>query len=72
MVLRGEDVVDADDQNIDTFVPDKPVDVVHSADLLPEAFDSIIVDEARRSIDGVRRRVLEYWRPCRPSTAWGS
>lgn len=61
MALRGEDVADADDQNIDTYVPDKPVDVVYNPELPPEAFDLIIVDEAHRSIYGVWRRVLEYF-----------
>ncbi|GAA2884089.1 type I restriction-modification enzyme R subunit C-terminal domain-containing protein [Pseudonocardia halophobica] len=61
MALRGEDVADADDQNIDTYVPDKPVDVGYNPELPPEAFDLIIVDEAHRSIYGVWRRVLEYF-----------
>ncbi|MGD9990486.1 DEAD/DEAH box helicase family protein [Pseudonocardia sp.] len=61
MALRGQDVADADDQSIDTYIPDKPVDVVYNPDLPPEAFDLIIVDEAHRSIYGVWRRVLEYF-----------
>jgi type I restriction enzyme, R subunit len=61
LALRGEEIADIDDQNIDTYVPDKPVDVVYNADLPPETFDLIVVDEAHRSIYGVWRRVLEYF-----------
>lgn len=59
--LRGEQVPDEDDPGLDGFIPDAPVDVQYRAELPPEAFDLIIVDEAHRSIYGVWRGVLEYF-----------
>lgn len=60
-VLKNEEVPEGDDQGIDDFVPDQPVEVAYNPDLPPEAFDLVIVDEAHRSIYGVWRRVLEYF-----------
>ena len=60
-VLRGQEVTDQDDPNLDDFVPDAPVTVTYSGALPPEAFDLVIVDEAHRSIYGVWRGVLEYF-----------
>lgn len=60
-VLRGKDVIEGDDPNLDDFVPDAPVTVAYSIGLPPEAFDLVIVDEAHRSIYGVWRGVLEYF-----------
>lgn len=60
-VLRGKDVTEGDDPNLDDFVPDAPVSVTYSEALPPEAFDLVIVDEAHRSIYGVWRGVLEYF-----------
>ncbi len=60
-VLAGQEVPDADDPDIDNFVPDKPVEVRYSAQLPPESFDLIIVDECHRSIYGSWRGVLEYF-----------
>lgn len=60
-VLRGQEVTEGDDPNLDDFVPDAPVTVSYSAALPPEAFDLVIVDEAHRSIYGVWRGVLEYF-----------
>jgi type I restriction enzyme R subunit len=60
-VLRGHEVTDQDDPNLDDFVPDSPVTVNYSNNLPPEAFDLVIVDEAHRSIYGVWRGVLEYF-----------
>ena len=60
-VLRGKDVTEGDDPNLDDFVPDAPVTVSYSSALPPEAFDLVIVDEAHRSIYGVWRGVLEYF-----------
>lgn len=60
-VLKNEEVPEGDDQGIDDFVPDAPVEVAYNPDLPPEAFDLVIVDEAHRSIYGVWRRVLEYF-----------
>jgi type I restriction enzyme R subunit len=60
-VLRGKDVPDSDDPQLDEFVPNKPVTVQYSPDLPPETFDLVIVDEAHRSIYGVWRGVLDYF-----------
>lgn len=60
-VLQGDDVPDADDQNLDDYTPDQPVTVAYDAALPPETFDLVIVDEAHRSIYGVWRGVLEYF-----------
>ena len=60
-VLRGQDVTEGDDPNLDDYVPDAPVTVTYSSALPPEAFDLVIVDEAHRSIYGVWRGVLEYF-----------
>ena len=59
--LRGEQVADSDDPNLDSYTPDRPVDVAYNAQMPPEAFDLVIVDEAHRSIYGVWRGVLEYF-----------
>lgn len=59
--LQGKEVPDSDDPMLDEFVPDRPVTVDYSADLPPESFDLVIVDEAHRSIYGVWRGVLEYF-----------
>jgi type I restriction enzyme, R subunit len=60
-VLRGQPVPDSDDQDLDGYTPDSPVDVVYSPNMPPETFDLVIVDEAHRSIYGVWRGVLEYF-----------
>ncbi|MCU1498530.1 MAG: box helicase [Acidimicrobiales bacterium] len=60
-VLRGDEVPDVDDPDIDGYVPDKPVSVEYSPSLPPEAFDLVIVDECHRSIYGLWRGVLEYF-----------
>ncbi len=59
--LRGEQVADADDPNLDTYTPERPVEVAYNPQMPPEAFDLVIVDEAHRSIYGVWRGVLEYF-----------
>ena len=59
--LRGIEVPDEDDPNIDDFRPEAPVTVDFSADMPPETFDLIVVDECHRSIYGVWRGVLEYF-----------
>jgi len=59
--LRGQDVPDIDDPNLDSDIPDKPVDVAYSPALPPESFDLIVVDEAHRSIYGVWQGVLTYF-----------
>ncbi len=60
-VLRGREVPDEDDPDIDEYTPDEPVTVEYSAGMPPEAFDLVIVDECHRSIYGVWRGVLEYF-----------
>ncbi len=52
-VFRGGAVTEADDPLLDGYTPDIPVTVDYSADLPPETFDLVIVDEAHRSIYGV-------------------
>ena len=60
-VLRGNEVAEDDDPDVDEFTPDAPVEADYSPSLPPEAFDLIIVDECHRSIYGVWRSVLEYF-----------
>ncbi len=59
--LRGQEVPDADDPDLDAAVPDRPVEVAYNSALSPEAFDLIIVDECHRSIYGLWRGVLDYF-----------
>lgn len=59
--IKAGEVVDEDDQGVDDYVPDVPVNVSYSAAMPPETFDLVIVDEAHRSIYGVWRGVLEYF-----------
>ena len=59
--LRNEEVDDSDDPGLDGWVPDTPVTVAYNADIPPETFDLVIVDEAHRSIYGQWRGVLEYF-----------
>ena len=59
--LKGEVVSEEDDEQIDGFVPAAPVTVEYSADMPPETFDLVIVDECHRSIYGLWRGVLEYF-----------
>ncbi len=59
--LRGEQVADTDDPHLDSYTPEKPVEVAYNQQMPPEAFDLVIVDEAHRSIYGVWRGVLEYF-----------
>ena len=59
--LKGEVVSEDDDEQIDGFIPAAPVTVEYSADMPPETFDLVIVDECHRSIYGLWRGVLEYF-----------
>jgi type I restriction enzyme, R subunit len=59
--LRNEEVGERDDPELDGWVPDIPVTVAYNADIPPETFDLIVVDEAHRSIYGQWRGVLEYF-----------
>lgn len=60
-VLKGQEVSEGDDPNLDNFTPDAPVEVQYNFDLPPEAFDLVIVDECHRSIYGLWRGVIEYF-----------
>lgn len=59
--LRGEEVAEGDDPQLDDYIPDEPVSVSYNPSMPPEMFDLVIVDEAHRSIYGVWRHVLEYF-----------
>lgn len=60
--LRGEPMdPDVEDEAYDSYDAGNVVEVSYSADLPPETFDLIIVDECHRSIYGVWRQVLEYF-----------
>jgi type I restriction enzyme R subunit len=60
--LRGEPIdPDVEDEAYDSYDTGGVVEVEYSADLPPETFDLIIVDECHRSIYGVWRQVLEYF-----------
>jgi type I restriction enzyme, R subunit len=60
--LRGEPVdSDAEDEAYDSYDTGGVVEVEYSADLPPETFDLVIVDECHRSIYGLWRQVLEYF-----------
>ncbi|WP_406312698.1 DEAD/DEAH box helicase family protein [Streptosporangium sp. NBC_01639] len=62
LALRGEQLPpDDDDQGVDDYVPDRPVDAQYNPQLPPETFDLIIVDECHRSIYGKWRAVLDYF-----------
>jgi type I restriction enzyme R subunit len=64
LALTGRDVPSADDndQSLDRYdMVDEPVEVQYNADLPPETFDLIVVDECHRSIYGKWRAVLEYF-----------
>src|SRR5664279_1788443 len=55
--LKGERIEDEDNPGLDGYIPDRPVEVICNAQMPPEAFDLVIVDEAHRSIYGVWRAV---------------
>ena len=59
--LRGAIISDDDDPQIDGYVPPAPVMVEYSAEMPPETFDLVIVDECHRSIYGLWRGVIEYF-----------
>lgn len=70
-LLRGETLTDdeAGDDAADkaaydedaSYATDEPVEVGYRADVPPESFDLIVVDECHRSIYGLWRGVLEYF-----------
>ena len=59
--LRGMEIPEDDDPQIDGYVPPAPVTVEYSAAMPPETFDLVIVDECHRSIYGLWRGVVEYF-----------
>jgi len=60
--LRGTPVdPDVEGEEFDSYETDGVVEVSYSAELPPESFDVVIVDECHRSIYGVWRQVLEYF-----------
>ncbi|MGW0059081.1 DEAD/DEAH box helicase family protein [Streptosporangium sandarakinum] len=62
LALRGEQLpADGDDQEVDGYMPDRPVDAQYNRHLPPETFDLVIVDECHRSIYGTWRAVLDYF-----------
>ena len=61
MLLQGQDIPDADDDSDDEDETTSPVDVIYNADIPPETFDLIVVDECHRSIYGRWRAVLDYF-----------
>ncbi|WP_234796749.1 DEAD/DEAH box helicase family protein [Mycolicibacterium porcinum] len=61
MLLQGQEIPDVDDDTDDDDESTSPVDVVYNANIPPETFDLIIVDECHRSIYGRWRAVLDYF-----------
>lgn len=62
-MLRGEELADEyeDASAFEETPTGRMRDVVYNADIPPETFDFIIVDECHRSIYNVWRQVLEYF-----------
>lgn len=61
MLLQGQEIPDVDDDTDDDDESTSPVDVAYNANIPPETFDLIIVDECHRSIYGRWRAVLDYF-----------
>jgi type I restriction enzyme R subunit len=62
-ILRGDEQMDeeTDEHSAYELPASEPVKVEYNAELPPDAFDVIIIDECHRSIYGVWRGVLEYF-----------
>ena len=62
-ILRGDAELDeeVDNESADHAAPARPVDVAYNADVPPETFDVVIIDECHRSIYTVWRQVVEYF-----------
>ena len=62
-ILRGEAEMDEelDNESADRVAPARPVEVAYNADVPPETFDVVIIDECHRSIYTVWRQVVEYF-----------
>lgn len=62
--LTGQPVPESgenQDDRVDTYDVERPVEVSYNKDLPPETFDVIYVDECHRSIYGKWRGVLDYF-----------
>lgn len=61
--LTGSELSEEDEEDsaFERDVPDRVEQVSYSADLPPETFDIVIIDECHRSIYGRWRQVLEYF-----------
>jgi len=62
-ILRGDPQMDEalDEASADSVAPSRPVDVSYNAEIPPETFDIVIIDECHRSIYSVWRQVVEYF-----------
>jgi len=62
-ILRGDAEMDeeVDNESADRVAPQRPVEVSYNADVPPETFDIVIIDECHRSIYTVWRQVVEYF-----------
>jgi type I restriction enzyme, R subunit len=62
-ILRGDEEMDeeTDEHSVYELPVSEPVTVEYSAELPPDTFDMIVIDECHRSIYGVWRQVLEYF-----------
>ncbi|MGB8021813.1 MAG: DEAD/DEAH box helicase family protein [Candidatus Nanopelagicales bacterium] len=62
-MLRGEAELpeDVDEKSGAELEPSRPVEVAYNPAIPIETFDTVIIDEAHRSIYGVWRQVIEYF-----------
>jgi len=62
-ILRGDEEMDeeTDEHSVYELPVSEPVTVEYNAELPPDMFDVIVIDECHRSIYGVWRQVLEYF-----------
>lgn len=61
-ILKGETLDDElDAHSLDELQLKEPVPVVYNAQIPPETFDVVIIDECHRSIFGLWRQVIEYF-----------
>ena len=63
-ILKGEELPEgAEDENPAErrAIGSKPLPVVYNADLPPEFFDVVVIDECHRSIYNLWRQVIEYF-----------
>jgi type I restriction enzyme R subunit len=62
-ILRGELEMEerVDEESADEVAPARPVEVSYNAEVPPETFDLVIIDECHRSIYTVWRQVVEYF-----------